>query len=225
MHIFQVQNCTNLNQQNINKTPNFKAVTEVYHFLREKGKEKIYPACSLKLNETLQSKLIRILNNSIKFSQTEKGKNFKNLVSFYDSDYEACERKEKARSYYDYNGGWIKGKFKPINYLITGKDVKTFVEKYAKPIGKSKGDSPKIDGKPISAEYQIKINNYIHEGLNFVKDKTKHLYSNKKHLGLFTVFDIIRDKKGKIINYELSYLAYRPTEGESNPFVKLKYYK
>ena len=48
-----------------------------------------------------------------------------------------------TRSYYDHKGGW-EGKFRPINYLITGNDVEKFDKEFGKPIGKANALSPKI---------------------------------------------------------------------------------
>ena len=221
MKILQINDDKNL----VRQKAVFKSCAPVYHFLREKGKDIAYPVCSKSLNETLQGKLVRILNNSVKFSDTEKGKRLIDIVSAMDKDYRCSDEKQKTRTYYNYGGGWIGGKFEPFNYLITGDDVKEFNEKFGKPIGKSGADSPKIDGRPISAEYHTNINNFVLGGLNFVKDLRRAIVSKpKKVLGLFTEFVVLRNSKGKIIDYELSNLEYRSLNEGLNTFMKFGNY-
>jgi len=209
-----------------NYTPAFKSSYPVFHFIREKGQSSIYPTTSVELCETLQGKLVRILNDSVKFSKSLMGRLGKDLVKIYDNDYRECKAKTKICSFYNHNGGWKDDKFEAISYAISGDDAKEFRKKYGKPIGKARSKSPKINGKPISAEYQLKVNDYVHKGLVFVKDKQRELKNkSNKPIGLYTLFDVIRNTKGQIVDYELSYMDFRPLEGEGNPFVNLGYYK
>ena len=214
----------------VNKSfnPQFKSAYPVYHWVREKGGGSYAPAISHSLNKKLQGILVRLFNQTSKLSKTEFGQQIiKKLgprMSDGVGDFDYVSN-SVVRTFNDTKGGWS-GRFIPINYLISGKDVKVFDENFGKPIGKSFAEAPKVEGEALSAEYRCAINDYILGGLNFVKNKKKKIIDkNGLEYGLHTKFEVVRNKNGKIKGYDLVDIRFCPETGEESPFVKLGYHK
>ncbi|MBQ4115243.1 hypothetical protein IJD34_07545 [bacterium] len=219
MQINSVQNYSINKQQT--KTPQFKSAYPVYHWVKDVGEQRFAPAVTHTLNKQLQGKLVRLFNGTSRFSATEAGRELIEKLKASDFGYRF---NQITRSYYDHKGGW-EGKFRPINYLITGNDVEKFDKEFGKPIGKANALSPKINGKPSSAEHDKAINDYLIAGLNFVKGKQRQIvdtYGTK--YGLHTKIEVIRNSKGKIKEYRISDIKFCPETGNENPFVRMGYY-
>lgn len=200
---------------------NFKAAYPVYHWLSETNGS--YAITTTKeLSKTLQSKLVRMLNkytpNFIEESDIIPQR-ISNFMAKADRDFGKCPI---ARSFYNHAGGWIKGKFEPLAYLITGEDAELFEKNLGKPIGIIKRQSPVVAGKYLSAELNLAIGDYKKRGLMFVKERSKNFHNeNKIPYGLHIKYETARTKNGKIKGFDIVGLKFLPEKGESNPFVKL----
>ena len=207
--------------------PQFKSAYPVYHWVAEKSGGNYAPAVSHELNKKLQGILVRLFNCTSKLSKTSFGQRMieklkLDKAGIEDLDYSA---NPIVRTFNDKNGGWKKS-FIPINYLITGDDVKIFDEQFGKPIGKSLIEAPKLNGIPSSAEYKTAIKDYILGGLGFVNNSERKIADkNGLKYGLHTKFEVVRNKTGKIKGYELVDIKFCPESGEENPFVRTGYYK
>ena len=222
----QIQAINNFSNTKIQK-PQFKSAYPVYHWVAEKGGGSSAPAVTHELNKKLQGVLVRLMNKTSKLSETGFGQRMieklklDNLTGVGDFDYSL---KSVVRTFNNKNGGW-KGEFVPINYLISGNDVKLFDESFGKPIGRTYIEAPRVKGMPSSAEYRSAVRDYVLGGLNFVKNpKRKIIDRTGMEYGLHTKFEVVRNKNGEIKGYELVDIKFCPERGKENPFVKLGYY-
>ena len=229
----QIQSVNNFTKPNLNQNPQFKSAYPVVHWVAEKGGGSYAPALTYELNKQLQGILVRLLNRTSKLSNTEHGlsligklkpekpKELGTPEKIGDPDYAS---NPIVRTFYNKKGGW-QGRFIPVSYLITGNDVNLFNEEFGRPIGISSTDAPKIQGIPVSAEYNKAVKNYALGGLSFVENpEIKITDENKMEYGLHTKFEIIRNKNGEIKGYELIDLKFCPEKGKENPFVRTGYY-
>ncbi len=204
---------------------NFRAVYPVVHWVAEKNGS-YAPAVSMDLTKKLQRKLVTMLNSKSDSRMTEKLPLIENLKKFFSKWDRSYRMNPIGRSFYDNNGGWDKGKFNPIVYLLTGDDVYTFDATWGKPLGRLKGKSPVVNGRHKSAELNMANRNYRVKGLEFAKRRAQMFHDKDGNLcGLHTKFEIIRNKKGEIKDFELCGVAFKPEKGAENPFVKLGYIK
>ena len=204
---------------------NFRSAYPVVHWVAETNGS-YAPAVTLDLTKKLQRKLVTLLNSSESKFPKNKSEFFKNLQIFmakWDKDYKT---NPYARSFYIKKGGWNEGKFSPLAYMITGDDADAFERIYAKPLGGLKNQSLKNGCGVNSAELNIALRDYYVKGLNFVKTRALK-YSDKDGMcyGMHTKFEIIRNKKGEIKDFEFKGLAFCPESGEKNPFVRLGFVK
>lgn len=161
---------------------------------------------------------VGILNHSKKSNHGLVADTTVDYISKCDLDY---RRNQMVRTFYNNNGGYDK-KFVPFAHLVTGKSAVDFDNAYGKAIGEAKGNAPRMNGKPISAELKQAVKNYSLGGLRFVNDKNKKLYDSFGiEYGLHTKFQTIRSKTGKIKGYELVDIRFCPEKGEKNPFVRI----
>ncbi len=225
----QIQSINNYSSQKQQiRNPQFKAAYPVYHWVAEKSGGSYAPAVSNELNKKLQGIIVRLFNQTSKFSKTAHGeeviKKLKTdeLAGIGDNDYAF---NSVVRTFNNKGGGW-KGRFIPINYLITGNDVSLFDEEFGKPIGKSSVLAPKINGVPSSAEYKKAIKDYVLGGLNFVNNSGRKIKDERGvEYGLHTKFEVVRDKHGEVKDYELIDIKFCPETGSENPFVRTGYYE
>lgn len=204
---------------------NFRAVYPVVHWVAEKNGS-YAPAVSMDLTKKLQRKLVTMLNSKEKEKMVEKLPFLSNLKEFFKSWDRSYRMNPISRSFYDINGGWDDGKFKSFAYLLTGDDVYTFEKTWAKPLGMMKGKSPTVNGKPKSAELSMVSRNYTVKGLDFVKRRTQMFHDKDGNLyGLHTKFEIVRNKKGEVKDFEFRGVSFRPIKGDENPLVQLGYIK
>lgn len=213
----KIQPVQNYSTSGIKKTnPQFKAVYPVVHWVAETNGS-YAPAMSLELTRKLQRILVGILNHSKRSKHGLVADSSVNYISKCDLDY---RRNPIVRTFYNNNGGYDK-KFVPLAHLVTGKNAVDFDNLYGKAIGEAKGNAPRVNGKPISAELKQAVKNYSLGGLEFVNDKNKKLYDNSGiEYGLHTKFQTIRSKTGKIKGYELVDVRFCPEKGPNNPFVR-----
>lgn len=209
---------------NSNNT-NFRAVYPVVHWVAEKNGS-YAPVVSADLTKKLQRKLVMMLNAQESKQSEEKLKVLTDLKTFFKSWDRSYMRNPISRSFYDCKGGWGEGKFNPLAYLMTGDDVQTFDSTWGKPLGMLKRQSPKANGKSSSAELNMANRNYRVKGLEFVKRRST-LFHDKDGVmyGLHTKFEVVRNKKGDVKDFEFRGLSFRPQSGEENPFVQLGYIK
>jgi hypothetical protein len=225
------------------KSPQFKSAFPVVHWVAETNGS-YAPVASVEFSKVLQRKLVGLINKVLpseqKIELMKENATPKNIDKFMKTSSKSSACKEHlsqwdksyakqpiARSFTDKKGGFTRdNKFNPISYLITGKDCEIFTEQLGKPIGKAKSVAPLIYGKRKSAETQIAVEDYKLLGKNFVMDKSKRIYDEEgKEYALHTKFQIIRNKAGKIKDYELVGIKFCPQEGAQNPFVRTGIYK
>lgn len=198
---------------------NFKSVYPVYHWVSDSANfiNNGQPAMTagVKLTKKLQGKLVRILNSwkPLSVRNLEDMTFEQNLVDYiakYDRDF--CNYPQ-ARTFYNKNGGYKDGKYEPIAYLVTGKDVSIF-EQLGKKIGKIKGQEPYKGTKIRTAELNIASGNYNSEGLKYVKSRAyefvRQIGNHLVPYGLHIHFKTRRNANGVVKNYIL----------DGNKFVK-----
>lgn len=213
----QIQPIQNYSVSKMDKNPQFKAVYPVVHWVAETNGS-YAPVMSMELTRKLQRILVGILNHSKKSNHGLVADSTVDYISKCDLDY---RRNQMVRTFYNNNGGYDK-KFVPFAHLVTGKSAVDFDNAYGKAIGEAKGNAPRMNGKPISAELKQAVKNYSLGGLRFVNDKNKKLYDSFGiEYGLHTKFQTIRSKTGKIKGYELVDIRFCPEKGEKNPFVRI----
>ena len=222
MQIQAINNYSRTNQQT-----NFKSTYPVIYWVKETGTEavkKSAPVITEDLTSTLQGKLVRYLNRTFSKSDPQKVDLMSKAFTFLknrDIDY---SRYPVVRSFYNPSVGSQKEGLKPIAYLLTGKDVDIFVDKYAKTIGRLKADSPVIGGKRSSAELNIAIDDYYKKGLNYIKGRAEQFCDkNKVNYELHVNFEPVYKKNGEVKDYILSNMKFRPAnERNINPFEQIK---
>ena len=206
---------------------NFRSVYPVVHWVAEQNGS-YAPVVSADLTKKLQRKLVTMLNSKSNAAAQGEGKlkflsDLKKFLGSWDKSY---RMNPTSRSFYDINGGWKETKFNPLASLITGDDACTFETTWGKPLGMLKGISPVVNGKRKSAELSMASQNYTVQGLNFVKKRAQMFHDKDGNLyGLHTKFEIVRNKEGKIKDFEFRGVSFRPEKGEKNPFVQLGYIK
>ena len=216
----QVQSINTYFVNKAESNPQFKASYPVVHWVAETNGS-YAPALTMELTKKLHRALISLMNGS-KNNISELEKSAKNYLMRCDIDY---RRNKVVRSFYDNNGGWLKGKFDAISYLLTGRDAVEFDNIFGKAIGVARRDSSAMNGRQ-SAELMIAKGNYATNGKNYVQGKNRRLYdANGEPYSLHTKFEIKRNKNGKIKGYELVGIKFCPDNGAENPFVKLGYVK
>ena len=117
-------------QTNNYKTTNFKSTYPVVHWVAEAGGS-YAPISNLKLAKKLQSKIVRALNKPLTESKKEMKVAEQNLRAYIgrcDIDY---RNQPQVRSFYNRAEANLDGS-SPVVYMISGKDVEPFEEKYAK---------------------------------------------------------------------------------------------
>ena len=219
----QIHRVNNFNTQN--RTTNFKSVYPVYHWV-ERANGSVVPVVTKNEVEKLQSKLVRMLNNTLSRKNPTKAKITDNVIDIVSEEDKSYRNKHEARSYYNPNGGWKNNFFEALTYLITGGDIPEFDKEFGKPIGKAKSISRTPTGKYCSLELDCARDYYEKEGLAFVKKESKKF---AKEDGVQTALHIVHtpvyyqkgDKAGKVKEYLPKWVLYRPESGVKNPFVKL----
>lgn len=214
-----------INTYSTNPKPNFKAGYPVVHWLAESNGS-YAPVVTREMTEVLQNKLVRLLNRTGSKANEEKVNTMWKAVKYVAGNDAHYNKLPFVRSFYNRAGGWLKDKFEPISYLITGNDANIFEQNFAKPIGLMKSNSPKINGKRVSAELDMALNDYAIKGLNFVKKLSKEFCDKEKmNYSLHTKFETVRNSRGEIKDYKLVGLKFCPEKGKENPFEKLGYIK
>lgn len=204
---------------------NFRAAYPVVHWVAEKNGS-YAPVVSVDLTKKLQRKLVTMLNSKTDAPREKAVTFLQNLKKFFGSWDKSYRMNPIGRSFYDKDGGWDKGKFNPISYLLTGDDVNTFDTAWGKPLGRLRRKSPTVNGKRKSAELNMANRNYRVNGLEFVKRRTQMFHDKDGNAyGLHTKFEVVRNKKGEIKDFEFRGVSFRPEKGEGNPFVQLGYIK
>ena len=220
----QIQRINNINGIN-NKATNFKSTYPVYHWV-EKANGNVVPVVTKPEIEKMQSKLVRMLNNTLSRKNVDKAEIMDktvNIVKEADSDY---IKSTVVRSFYNSNGGWKENIFEALTYLITGKDVVKFDKLFGKPIGKAKTISKTPTGKYCSLELDNALDNYENNGLNFVKAESAKFVKNNDtpsalHIVHAPVYYQKGKNKGKVKEYLPKWVLFRPENGPNNPFIKL----
>ena len=217
----QIQSTQNLSYNRVNSRPVFKASSPVMHWVAEVNGG-YSPVATAELTKKLQRKIVSLLNGTKK-NLSDFEKQVKDYIARCDIDY---RRDAVVRSYYDKKAGWDGKIFEPISYLLTGRDAIEFDKTFGQAIGIAVKDAPRKNGHAASAEVAIAKGDYVHNGKNFVKSKSRRLYdSNGISHSLHTKFQIKRSKTGRIKDYELVGVKFCPDEGSKNPFVVMGYVK
>jgi hypothetical protein len=219
----QIQKINNINyNQKTQYNPQFKKAYGVVHWVGETSGT-FSPVASFDLAKKLQTKLVNILNDSARLKHGTLNKTVTEYLASKDPDY--GKKFAKVRTFNDNYGGENKlsGKYFPFSYLFSGGDAFKFDEKYGKPLGVAKAQAPKRNGVPDSAELQIARSNYYIGGWQYVNDKNKKLYIDGVEQELHTKFEVVRNKKGEIKDYNLVGIELAPIKGETNPFIKAGY--
>ena len=222
----QIQKINSINyNQKSQHNPQFKKAYGVVHWVGESNASYAPVVKDFKLAKKLQTKLVNILNNSTRLKHRTVNDTATKYLASKDSDYGTSAG--FARTFNDGAGGYnsYSGKVLPFSYLFTGGDAYMFDEKYGKPLGKAKAQAPERFGKPESAELQIARSNYNIAGWQYVNDPNKKLYIDGVEQELHTRFEIVRNKKGEIQDYNLVGIELAPVKGEENPFIKAGYTK
>lgn len=209
-------------QTNNYKTTNFKSTYPVVHWVAEAGGS-YAPISNLKLAKKLQSKIVRALNKPLTESKKEMKVAEQNLRAYIgrcDIDY---RNQPQVRSFYNRAEANLDGS-SPVVYMISGKDVEPFEEKYAKEIGKSKNEGLINFENAYTPETQAAINAYNTNGLNFVNNYQTRIKSPVDGMTyvLHTKFEILRNKLGKIKDFKFIDARFLPEKGPESPFEKLK---
>ncbi len=198
-------------------TINFKSAYPVVHWVAETNGS-YAPALSLELVKKLQGSLVRVLNKTDKPLNPVQSK-VKEYIKTKDRDYGKIS---VVRSFYDRKGA-NGTNFKPIAYMISGKDVDRFNKDLGEEIGRSKGFSIQRIGNPYSAEAKIAIENYMRGGLKFVNNLANRLKGkDSETYVLHTKFEIERNRAGKIKGYRLVDARFLPEKGKDSPIERYK---
>ena len=198
-------------------TINFKSAYPVVHWVAETNGS-YAPALSLELVKKLQGSLVRVLNKTDKPLNPVQSK-VKEYIKTKDRDYGKIS---VVRSFYDRKGA-NGTNFKPISYMISGKDVDRFNKDLGEEIGRSKGFSIQRIGNPYSAEAKIAIENYMRGGLKFVNNLANRLKGkDSETYVLHTKFEIERNRAGKIKGYRLVDARFLPEKGKDSPIERYK---
>ena len=180
-----------INQQS--PQTNFKAAYPVRYWIYDGVK--YFPITSdMKLIEKLQSKVVRILNkpfNSTKVTNLEQA--LRRDTSFHDIDYRNSVNKEKVRSFYNRTNGDVKNGTWP-SFIISGKNVAEFNEKFGKPIGRSKGDDKELFGNVRSLNTDAAVDFYNRRGYEYVTSRI--ISHNGEPYGLGVIFEPARKRNG-----------------------------
>lgn len=192
-----------------NLNTNFKATYPVMHWVAETNGS-YAPITNMDLVKKLQGKIIRMLNKPLKDSVKKMNPVEQNLRAYIggcDSAYRVLPR---VRSFYNrITGGF--GRYTPVSYIISGKDVEVFDNYLAKNIGRAKAEAKDILNNPYSAKAIEAIRQYNTLGLDFVNANSKRIKdSNGIMYTLHTKFEIIRNKYGKIKDYRFVDARFMP---------------
>ncbi len=242
------------------KSTNFKATFPVVHWVAE-ANGSYAPVAIKSTVEDFQVRILEFLGKPLKKTYTEiqklekekdkeniSSKDKKNIARKLKSLYEildvpaqrlraymaSCDvdyrLKPKARSYYNSVQGSVDS-FSPTSYLITGKNIPDFEEKFAKKYGKE--NSRRIElikqGVPLEEaethEYKAAQHKYNNQGLDYVNYYPRRIKDSKgRTQTLHTKFEIERDTDGKFIGYRFIDARFLPEFGPESPFEKLKAY-
>ena len=209
-----------LQTNNYYQTTNFKATYPVVHWVAEAGGS-YAPISNLKLAKQLQGKIVRALNKPLTESKKEMKVTEQNLRAYIgrcDIDY---RNHPQVRSFYNRAEADLDGS-SPVVYMISGKDIEPFEEKYAKDIGKAKNDGLVNFETAHTPEAEAAIKAYNEKGLNFV-NKTENRIKNNNGMTyvLHTKFEIIRNKLGKVKGFRFVDARFLPEHGPESPFERL----
>lgn len=121
------------------------------------------------------------------------------------------------RSFYNTTNGDVVNGTWP-SFIISGKrDISQFEEECAKDIGRNKGIAKKNKMDVHSESTNAAIDRYNENGYIFVNNPEKRLLDEKGiSYYLRLIFEPIRDKKGKIKDYNIIHSKFLPT-GKSAP--------
>ena len=189
-----------MNVQKINsyqqQTVNFKATYPVVHWVTEDGKR--YFRVGSDTTKKLQGKLVRVLNKSLKNSKTPIKPEDENLRAYIESCDVNYRTNHQVRSFYNREHSNL-NPFSYLVYMISGKDVSSFEETFAKQIGKAK--SEKYFDESLDTETALDY--YNKAGYDFVSNRNMRLKDKNGILYVLnTKFQIIRNKKGEIKDYK-----------------------
>ena len=201
---------------------NFKSTYPVVHWVAESNGS-YAPISNLKLVKRLQSKIVRALNKSLEDSKKSMNVAEQNLRAYAgrcDIDY---RNSPQVRSFYNRTEANLDGS-SPIAFMITGKDIEPFEEKYTKNIGVAKNEGIKKLNTPHSPDAKLAIDFYNQNGLDFVNNPQSRIKSSQTGMTyvLHTKFQIIRNKLGKIKDFKFIDARFLPEKGPESPFEKLK---
>ena len=212
---------TPINYQNYqtNQNASFKATYPVVHWVSEAGGN-YAPMMEMEIVKKLQGKIVRILNKALNASSKPMNKVHQNLRSYISSADADYRRLPKVRSFYDRVRGNVP-KYSAVSYLISGKDVATFEDTFAKEIGRTKSDSIAITAQPYSPAAIEAIEAYNRQGLGFVNNPGMRIKDMRGDTYvLHTKFEIVRNKKGEVKDYRLVDARFLPEYGQNSPFIK-----
>jgi hypothetical protein len=195
-----------------------KTYTEIQKLEKEKDKKNISDQDKKNIARKLKS-LYEILD--------VPAQKLRAYMASCDVDYRL---KPKARSYYNSVNGSI-DTFTPTSYLITGKNILDFEERFAKKYGKEnsrrvalikQGVPPE---KAETPEYKAAQYKYNNQGMDYVNYYPRRIKDKKgRTQTLHTKFQIERDLEGKFIGYRFIDARFLPEFGPESPFEKLKAY-
>lgn len=192
--------------------PNFKSTYPVVHWVAETNGS-YAPIANLQLVKKLQGKIIRMLNKPLAQSKMQMNiaeQRFRAYIGACDISYRSNPR---VRSFYNRTESSV-DRFSPSSYIISGNDVELFENSLAKNIGKAKGNAREYLAHPYSPEAIDAIKLYNNEGLKFVKNPLSQIRDkNKTPYALYTKFEIVRSKTGKIKDYRFVDAKFLPIKG------------
>lgn len=204
-----------------NQRTSFGSAFPVVHWVAETNGS-YAPIGNLKTVRLLQGKVVRVLNKPL--SVTVKPMNLQEqklraYISSSDSDY---RNQAIVRSFYRHTNNGNPEKFTPVSYIITGKDVATFNNKFGRDIGEAKGKARANSGSSNSLETATALRQYKYGGLSFVNDENRQYKDEKgvKYI-LHTKFEVVRNKLGKIKDYRFVDAKFLPASGPKNPLDRL----
>lgn len=203
-----------------NSKISFKSAYPVVHWVAETNGS-YAPVSNLQLVKKLQGKIIRVLNKPLAETKKPMQSSEQSLRAYIGSCDTNYRNTPVVRSFYNRVEGNPE-RFTPVSYIISGNDVDTFNNNFAKTIGEAKSRSRALLQKSYSVETVEAIRHYNRGGLNFVKNESRQIKDGKgiKYI-LHTKFEIIRNKLGKIKDYRFIDAKFLPASGTRNPLEKL----
>ena len=239
----KVDSCNNYK---IYSKPAFTSAFPVVHWVKE-AKGGYSPVYSMELIQKLQEIIVKTLNeNPLKIKKPPKNnkntvtsevnkqlydtsktsKDFLRLhLSTRDVDYRnmPASCKNKVRSYYN-RKYYTYGDYSPLSYIITGGDVKTFDDKYSKPIGRAYREARAMNISGETPKITEAKRKYNEGGLQFVNNYIRRIKDKRGNTEvLHTKFEIIRDEKtGGIKDFCFVDANFLPEFGPGNPLQKYR---